>query len=1004
MSSSSPASTTSASDADRVVSGVSLRASVLEAALDLGIRNSVMKKWMFNPLAEDEEEEHNTPALTSPSTSEESSMSPYSIITPSQSTYNYNYPYPRQLNPDKLGSGSSDQFSANNITLGLGGIGATDQIQKAPPMKLTLAVPPTRNKLKKQRSPTGYESDGGGGGYLSDGPKKAKVKTKKGMTWRRKDTADGDDESDGGYRSEAISGSRVGAGETKKAKRKAKSTKEKGGIKREEASPTPPLGDRDPGALLATINASVLPDPESRSGSAIGHSMDGYLTDSGVTEKRGRTKKKSKTKEKGKKSRAGSPGEDDATTYTPTKKKSLFRLMGRSVSREGKDRDREVETPPPLPAPPLPMILPIAERFARTGTPTANGSTNATLTTTSSSLDAGSSSTLTKSSSSIELRSVGSLSTLVPPRDPLRSESPWSNRSAPSRIGVTTTDRAGSFDLPRVNRDINVISLSDALRPLANGTRSEPGHGSNNRSDSGHETSHGHDRPTSPTAITTNGSTSPESGKSPTKRIAKLFPFGHSRENDSNGSSSSSKTTISNPNPHLGQRESSMGLPNPFEIAAALTATAKGLSPMHLLPQHKHANLDVRRSDSPESFIIINEEDGIPTPMRQQRFENANAGFDVNDSSAVRGRSDTPSSLADRRRANLDVLDLTPTQSRAGSPSPSRDGFRAARASVLAYYQVPPPSPPPAGPLPPRPDSVNDAPFSRRGSDDNQLLSPGRAYASRSPSPLGPGGRYSRSPSPGMGMGQVRRGRESPFPTRPILPPQDSRELVERVERYKALYAAVDADGADVPEDAFVGMDEFFDKHSSAYIRAARARGEKRVYFDVVRRSYEASLRNSHTFYVNGPHAILPPEIAIEPADDYDPRYNNNSTDFDDATDERLRYSTTLSDAEVAAAEHLNTLETVVEEDSSSDSRSFAASSVYSRYSVLDEGKSATVREGFVRRVAALYGQDKLLREEIPEVPKIPNEFRDAAPAAGRPPNEKAAASALKVTSSPFRF
>ncbi|EJD00503.1 uncharacterized protein FOMMEDRAFT_159224 [Fomitiporia mediterranea MF3/22] len=268
-------------------------------------------------------------------------------------------------------------------------------------------------------------------------------------------------------------------------------------------------------------------------------------------------------------------------------------------------------------------------------------------------------------------------------------------------------------------------------------------------------------------------------------------------------------------------------------------------------------------------------------------------------------------------------------------------------------------------------------------------LSPGRAYASRSPSPLGPGGRYSRSPSPGMGMGQVRRGRESPFPTRPILPPQDSRELVERVERYKALYAAVGADGADVPEDAFVDMDEFFDKHSSAYIRAARARGEKRVYFDVVRRSYEASLRNSHTFYVNGPHAILPPEIAIEPADDYDPRYNNDNTDFDDATDERLRYSTTLSDAEVAAAEHLNTLETVVEEDSSSDSRSFAASSVYSRYSVLDEGKSAAVREGFVRRVAALYGQDKLLREEIPEVPKIPNEFRDAAPAAGRPPMKR---------------
>ncbi|KAL5500967.1 hypothetical protein ACEPAH_9354 [Sanghuangporus vaninii] len=1246
-----------------------LRASVLEAAVSLGFRNSVMKKWMDGD--DDELTEvsfllHGTPALTSPSTtSEESALSPASFLHPSTSTSAYPYPYPYPypfsssrtnggINAGKPGQGSGAGFgvgvrahndptlyinpngniiSSASLGMGMGGRFSHDDdmmsangSHKGPFGKLAQAVPPPKNKLRKQKSAfpgigggaNGYESDGG---YMSETSKKSK--SKKGLTWRRKNdlgVGDGEADSDAGYLSEAVPSSTVAKA---RAKRKAKEKeKEKGKegervyVPRDVLSPMlPPMNlDNDPGALLATINASVLPESKANGSvsglgssgtpepplppatraitslsdnghgsvsvrSATGTATDGYLTDSGSSEKRGRSKKKGKNNSKGNKSRAGSTDRDgdsnknnDNETRTPTKKKSLFRLMGRSISRDAKDRDRgrerarSEEEVPPMPEPPRPpMPLPIAERFARSGASTPVGNAPAP----SSPSRLGSNPTDTQPG----LRSSGSLSTLVPPtlRDPTfsRSESPWSYKSAPSRFGYAdlegmevssssgrrddgrdSNSNSDSLELPRERRNSGgwspfVVIPRDRTDSEMNAGDTNGGAGVQAQREAERAGSPVRLRSVSPIVTAPNvnanqasapGPNSPDTNKSPTKRIGKLFnPFGqssksddgHSNEshasNNSNTSSSaalapptsfssSAKPVISSPNPHLTRRGSlSLRFPSPMEIAAALTGSARGAvngngNGVNNDPNGNAKSLAVTgegiRPKTPESFILIDEDESLPTPMRQQRFADANASRPSGDSSSSSpylsvsstaagvGPSSptrpngTGTGLSARRRALLNGLglDVTPTQSRSNTPTPintninpnaspddgipNEDVVRAARASVLAYYNVPPPSPPPTGPLPAPPHQLSPSsspsgarPVSPIQENNRQtLLSPGRAFASRSPSPLGltPNGnnRYSsRSPSPGLGAGQgVKRGRESPFPTRPILPPQNRQDLVERVERYKALYASAEGSGSD--ENAIgsgsggSGLDqkelsEFLDRHSSAYIRQARARGEKRVYFDTKHYSIKDA-------YYYGDEIVDEAEadgdgdgVEFEYGDGYprdvttdgvvddvhvDPVIPNISVraepeaerdgsvyedDFDDEADERLRYSrqSLRDEFEDADVDKLTAKDKEADglgdEDSSTDRRSFAASSVYSQHSVLDADKSARFREGLVRRVAAMYGggrkdEGRLLREDIPEVPKVPNEFRKVAGGGGG--GAAAGQLGLKTTSSPYRF
>ncbi|KAH8113077.1 hypothetical protein DFH11DRAFT_360141 [Phellopilus nigrolimitatus] len=194
-------------------------------------------------------------SLTSQSTSEESSTSPYRIRPPGQSS---------SQNPkldiiiEQVSNRDSEDQHFLRSSLEDTPLKAASLLGLGSP---TAIVPSSKEKKFRLRKTKGteYESDGG---YMSEGSKKAKKTSR----WRRKDAADGY-ESDGRNLSEANS---------------SKTSKDKKNIE-DSASPL-----SDPGAFLATVNASLLPQSPQ---------PDGYVTDSATAStERGRSKKKEKSR------------------------------------------------------------------------------------------------------------------------------------------------------------------------------------------------------------------------------------------------------------------------------------------------------------------------------------------------------------------------------------------------------------------------------------------------------------------------------------------------------------------------------------------------------------------------------------------------------------------------------------------------------------------------------------------------------------------------------------
>lgn len=842
---------------------------------------------------------------------------------------------------------------------------------------VTSSTKERRNKLKKK---SGYESDGG---YVSEGGKKPKKGTKE-----KKDKGAGADyESDGGYLSEAVS--------SKKSTKKSKSKKVP-----KDSDQMSPISD--PEALLAAVNATLrvpisLPD--------------GYITDS-ATSKRGRTKTK---KEKSKGTRPTSPvppvpGTEGfasalAPPDTPSKKNRLLRMMTRSASRDReKDKVKQADEVAPPPVPPLPMSLPIAEKFARAG-PFAHSNTLSA----SSGASAGTSSAMpdmSRTSSAGDIWSSNATTGgLVPsPYLPLAtrtlSSELWNNdilipggtkrgslpeeavitrSSAEDDRQVNTKALVPEQDIPyeRTRSPVPFRSLSPVLSAPINALLSTP---EKRRKKKQITSSPGGSVSSAETNSNSNGSSRPQ---------LKV-----------------STSAISQPNPHLAQR---LRPPlSPLEIAAtmkirsefSLQSTNLGLpppSPAKLSPGYVQMGMpspSVSANRTPDSYVFVEKEgeNGLPSGRTAKERQST---FSVIPSSDYLVPSPLPSpgpsGLAGRRAKNItplastQPLNVTPKGSRSNTPVPGspnmerHGGFSipntpTARASVIAYYQIPPPSPPPSGPLPRVPD-VEQTP--RRGSDDRQFLSPGAArYGSRSPSPLRNAPSRPTSPSGlfGQAIPPVRRGRESPFPTRPILPAEDRGALVRRpstapktirpdaplgvtravspdslearMQRYKNNYASLyqddDAEVEEQQNDVYSSSEDFHeDTRNSAYIRQARARGEKRVYF-----SDQTTSASEEDFDVR---------MAVNAL-----RQSNPDIEVDD--DDHSRYTLDVRD----------------DDDGSYDRRSMASMSVYSRYSMLDADRSAELREGFVKRVEALYGKGGW--DDIPAVPEIPASLRVPGP------------------------
>ncbi|PCH34765.1 hypothetical protein WOLCODRAFT_27443 [Wolfiporia cocos MD-104 SS10] len=302
-----------------------LRASILESALQLGVgSNCTVTKWMFNPVAE-EEEDADSESVVSPSLT-------YASTAASDDSFLSNSVSPR-LQPGAGIAASPELFAKNLAPSGLSTLPppfARDRLSPAavpvegriqfdlsatPEPRNVSPIPPSpRNKLRKLRS-NGSESDGG---YLSDaGKSKKEKKDKKKGKKERGDRNGSEYETDTGYLSEAS--------RKKGKKEKAKDTE----------SPT-----------------------------------TDYETDGGGS--RGRVKKRKGT------FLSSSPAdESDGGNLSESsgKRRGFFRLNSRS---RVKKRDLE-DSQPTQNIPPVPSLpLPIAERFLRSPTPnTAEPSTRA---------------------------------------------------------------------------------------------------------------------------------------------------------------------------------------------------------------------------------------------------------------------------------------------------------------------------------------------------------------------------------------------------------------------------------------------------------------------------------------------------------------------------------------------------------------------------------------------------------------------------------------------------
>ncbi|KAJ7106497.1 hypothetical protein C8R43DRAFT_209855 [Mycena crocata] len=138
-----------------------LRASVLDAALQLGLgANGTVANWMFNNTLEEEEEEVDEDAVgRGPLSATSDEFASYSTPPTSTSSHSETF-HPNVASP--LYSPAADAPASLQVHF--------------PPMATIVSTPApsSSNKLRKQRRDGGYESDG----YVSDGGKKARTRTK----------------------------------------------------------------------------------------------------------------------------------------------------------------------------------------------------------------------------------------------------------------------------------------------------------------------------------------------------------------------------------------------------------------------------------------------------------------------------------------------------------------------------------------------------------------------------------------------------------------------------------------------------------------------------------------------------------------------------------------------------------------------------------------------------------------------------------------------------------
>ncbi|CAL1701696.1 unnamed protein product [Somion occarium] len=350
------------------------------------------------------------------------------------------------------------------------------------------------------------------------------------------------------------------------------------------------------------------------------------------------------------------------------------------------------------------------------------------------------------------------------------------------------------------------------------------------------------------------------------------------------------------------------------------------------------------------------------------------------DPSAVQDRSadvpHTPTTFTD----NLSTAPPSPLPSRSPSPNPSTQTL--SRPHVLAYYDLPPPSPPPSGPLPSVPGEAPTSPFAKaqnamlhnrdgsgsgttEGASDRPSFSPVRktpaqGAATMPSSPLPPPATplYARSQtaSPSLFLhraGSTQRGREPPFPSRPVLPREESAELVRRTSvsrngiRRPPFSADATGSYGNRPAREFEQsrLDAHWQPRSASAMDVRDHSPDKRG----GRRSWSEYNEIEHD-------NIRSPTDTHPVVDDVISMLRAHKKDLDQT-------STLVPPSEDDAR---SSLYFDVDDGASGQGDRYSIWSAKSRASILDGERSGNMRDRFVRRVEAMVG-----KERVPPVPKI---------------------------------
>ncbi|KAG6861056.1 hypothetical protein C0995_004557 [Termitomyces sp. Mi166 len=960
-----------------------LRASVLDAALELGIgHNSTVLNWMFNnSLTEEDEEEPRSPLLTheSPETSEESSFG-RSPLTPSPTYAQPSFqPIPAKLFPvenriqfDKYVDQKPDQPVAG------GGITFSD-----PPVP-SHPTTPSRGKLRKKRA-DGYESDGG---YMSDGGKKKKEREK-----------------------EAKERAKEEKQQEKREKEEERKRKKSMKVKKGE--------DKDGhGTGYDTDGASKKSKGKAGDG--------GYETDSGYLSSTS-TKGKSKGRFFGLKSKQPKvelrweevppmPAVEKEPVVLPIASKFATTIDGPLIT--GESLDSMISKA---------MDGPMASVFA---TPSVTTFTSSFPTASSHTIPATSFSPTSRESIG-STESSGSMSASASSLSHSHSQ-----RRGPQYLGQDLVPNGGSGSHLNTTPPLQIPLPPSAVSSQWSTTHppiSLPYTHSSKRNptptDTSVESSAQHSPSRSPSSPPSAFSPAQHSSSHSLSNPPSAFsPVQHSSSNSLNNPPSafspvqhySSNSLNSSPafTPQVfptARNPLSRGLSfTRTQVTTELVSTsepsiplspvsAPPTQPFHSLPATQPTRLSTSAAVQPRlsPTSIPQSPSRLPptTPTSPSRPPLTAT------TQALRPRPRNPPTDGFGPRPTLIPSTIPSTPSSPRSPSPTGSGqsltiipstdyivpsprvftpstdyivpsprvspLPLPSPSVLAYYDIPPPSPPPSGPLPkiPPPGSVSTR------SRTLERPANGIVARSRTPEP-----RVFNQPIP-----SIQRGRESPFPPRPILPQTTvpsigpGLEANVKVPRYRELYGlplpkekkdqAVEQREVDKSREWVKERDSMAKRSSDGSWDAIAAYGgseyddDEEDMRDVLERFEEAridteidALQNE----LNGGKALgrsrsfeaIKKRITGRYEGDQDSEYYEDNDE-----DEVPRKS--------------------MDDDGDTNSRWSGTMSIYSRASVLDPEKSEEARQRFIKRVEDLYEDGG--REKIPPVPKIPDAFIDGS-------------------------